>query len=73
MNKGNTPPAVRHFVEFKGGPCLRCGMTAENMVKRHRKSLCRGSNKDPKTGQAYPPTPALPRLSFSDIISGGQP
>ena len=47
-------------------------MTAENMLRRHRFSLCRGSNKDPKTGLDYPATPAIPRVTFEDLLRGGR-
>ena len=43
-----------HYTQGKFGSCLRCGMTYENMVKRHRVWKCRGDNRDPKTGQPYP-------------------
>ena len=52
---------TRHYQPDKHGPCLRCGMTYENMNKRHRLSQCHGDNRDPKTGKPYPDGPKIIR------------
>ena len=56
---------TRHYQAEKHGPCLRCGMTYENMNKRHRLNVCRGDNLD-KDGKPYPDPPAPQRIDPKD-------
>jgi hypothetical protein len=51
---------TRHYQAEKHGPCLRCGMTYENMLKRHRLRRCAGTNLGPD-GKPYPDGPKILR------------
>lgn len=58
---------TRHYQTEKHGSCLRCGMTYENMNKRHRLSRCHGDNRDPQTGELYPDGPKVIRAQGPEV------